>query len=69
MKQLKTTLNYIFFSMLSTFSMSLYILADTFFIAYGVGPTGIAALNVVLPVYNLLFDISLMIGIGSATIY
>ena len=69
MKQLKTTLNYIFFSMLSTFSMSLYILADTFFIAYGVGPTGIAALNVVLPVYNLLFAISLMIGIGSATLY
>lgn len=69
MNQLKTTLTYILFSMISTFSMSLYILADTFFIAYGVGPTGIAALNVVLPVYNLLFAISLMIGIGSATLY
>lgn len=34
--------------------MSLYILADTFFIAKAVGANGITALNLVLPVYNLI---------------
>ena len=35
--------------------MSLYILADTYFIANGVGRLGLAALNIGLPAYNLIF--------------
>ena len=49
--------------------MSLYILADTFFIAKAVGANGITALNLVLPVYNLIFAIGAMIGVGSAIRY
>lgn len=46
--------------------MSLYILADTFFIAQAVGADGITALNLVLPLYSLIFAIGQMIGVGSA---
>ena len=33
--------------------LSLYILADTYFIANGIGRLGLASLNIGLPVYNL----------------
>lgn len=46
--------------------ISLYILADTFFIAQAVGADGITALNLVLPLYSLIFAIGQMIGVGSA---
>lgn len=46
-----------------------YILVDTFFISNGVGATGLAALNLVLPAYNLMYGCGLMISIGSATKY
>lgn len=46
--------------------MSVYILADAFFISKCVGANGITALNLVLPVYNLIYAIGQMIGVGSA---
>lgn len=49
--------------------ISLYILADTFFISQAVGADGITALNLVLPLYSLIFAIGQMIGIGSAIRY
>lgn len=52
--------------MLGMLGMSLYILADTYFISKAVGADGITALNLVLPVYNLIFAIGAMIGVGSA---
>lgn len=54
-------------SMLSTLGMSCYILADTLFIANGVGPLGLTSLNLVLPVYNLIFGIGAMLGVGGGT--
>ena len=33
--------------------LSLYILADTFFISKGLGANGLMALNLALPIYNL----------------
>ena len=48
---------------------SCYILADTFFISLSQGPNGITALNLVLPLYGLIFALGSMIGIGSATRY
>lgn len=45
---------------------SLYILADTFFISIAAGADGITALNLVLPIYSLIFAIGSMIGVGSA---
>ena len=50
-------------------SLSCYILADTFFIANGIGAYGLAALNFALPVFGLVFGIALMLGIGGATKY
>lgn len=47
--------------------ISAYVLADTFFISRAEGADGIAALNLVLPLYSFIFAIGSMIGMGSAT--
>lgn len=47
--------------------ISCYIIVDTFFISEAAGTNGITVLNLVLPVYNLIFAIGSMIGVGSAT--
>ncbi len=59
--------NYIAANVLAMVGMSCYILADTFFISLAQGADGITALNLTLPVYNLMFAIGSMVGIGSAT--
>ena len=48
---------------------SCYILADTYFIAKAAGTDGVTLLNLCLPIYNLIFAIGSMIGLGSATRY
>lgn len=48
---------------------SLFILADTVFIANGVGADGIAALNIVLPMVNIFNGLGWMFGVGGATLY
>lgn len=47
--------------------ISCYIIADTFFIAKAAGANGITVLNLVLPIYSIIFAIGAMIGVGSAT--
>lgn len=49
--------------------VSLYILADTFFISVVGGADGICALNLILPLYCLVFALAAMIGTGAATRY
>ena len=49
--------------------MSIYILADTFFISFYSGADGLAVLNMILPVFGMMYAIGSMIGIGSATRY
>lgn len=44
--------------------LSCYIMADTFFIAQGLGAQGLAALNLAIPVFNVLHGLGLMIGMG-----
>ncbi|GCF95569.1 multidrug transporter MatE [Enterococcus florum] len=60
---------YVTRSVLSTLGLSLYILADTFFIANGVGVLGLAALNIALPLFNLLTGLGLLLGMGGATLF
>ncbi len=48
--QMNEIKGYVTRSVLSTLGLSLYILADTFFIANGVGVLGLAALNIALPI-------------------
>lgn len=49
--------------------LSCYILADTFFIARGIGADGLTALNLALPVYSVINGAGLMISMGGATRY
>ena len=60
---------YVSQNILGMIGISLYILADTFFISKAVGADGITALNLVLPLYNLIFALGLMIGVGAAIRY
>lgn len=62
-----TFFKYIFFSILSTISISVYILADTYFIAKAMGSDGLTALNLCLPVFNFINGCGLMFGIGGGS--
>lgn len=66
---MKEIRGYVTRSVLSTFGLSLYILADTFFIANGVGTLGLTALNIALPLFNLLNGLGLLLGMGGATLF
>ena len=60
---------YVFQSVAGMVGVSVYVLADTFFISVYAGADGLAVLNLILPVYGLIYAIGSMIGIGSATRY
>lgn len=60
---------YISQSVAGMIGISIYILADTFFISLCNGSDGLTMLNLVLPLYGLIFAIGAMLGIGSATLY
>lgn len=62
-------IHYISLSIIGTVGVSCYILADTWFIAGGLGSTGLAALNLAIPVYSLLCGVGMMLGMGGATQY
>lgn len=57
---------YVSQNMLGQIGISCYILADTFFISRAMGANGVTALNLVLPVYNFIFALGNMVGIGAA---
>ena len=54
-------------SVLGMAAVSCYILADTFFVARGLGSAGLAALNLAIPVYNVIHGVGLWLGMGGAT--
>lgn len=60
---------YVSLSMISMAGISLYILADTYFISQGMGTLGIASLNLLLPAFSLVNALGLMFGMGAATRY
>lgn len=66
MSEKKLFIKYVSQNVLGMLGISVYILADTFFISLAEGADGITALNLVLPVYSLIFAIGAMIGVGSA---
>lgn len=66
---LKVFIKYVSFNIFSMIGLSFYILADTFFIANGVGSIGLTALNLVLPLWSLVSGIGLMIGMGAGIRY
>lgn len=60
---------YISLNILGMVGLSCYILADSYFISEAEGANGLTALNLVLPIYNLIFAIGAMIGVGTAIKY
>ncbi len=60
---------YAWLSVCGMIGLSCYILADTFFIAQGLGSNGLAALNLAIPVYNVLAGVGQMLGMGGAIKY
>lgn len=67
-KELKQFLGYIIPGIIAMLGSSSYILADTIFIAQ-INEFSLAALNICLPIYSVLFAISLMVSVGSSTYY
>ncbi|MHC5216784.1 MATE family efflux transporter [Enterococcus sp. LJL128] len=65
----KELTGYVSRNVLSMLGLSLYILADTYFIANGVGPFGLTALNLALPLFNLINGLGLLLGMGGATLF
>ncbi|MCP1110044.1 putative MATE family efflux protein [Lachnospiraceae bacterium PM6-15] len=66
---LKRFLKYTSLNVIGMIGVSCYILADTFFIAAGLGADGLAALNLAIPVYGLINSTALMIAIGAGTAF
>lgn len=66
---LKDFIKYAGLNVLGMLSISLYILADTFFIAKATGENGLAALNFSISIFAIMNSIGLMIGSGSGAQY
>ncbi|MDE5768387.1 MAG: MATE family efflux transporter [Oscillospiraceae bacterium] len=66
---MKKFARYVSLNILGMLGISCYILADTYFIAQWLGADGIAALNLVIPVYSLINGLGLLFGIGGAAKY
>lgn len=62
-----TFLRYVSLNIMGMVFISIYILADTFFVAKRLGPLGLTALNLSISVYSILHGVGLMVGIGGAT--
>ena len=64
---LKEFASYAAANVLAMSGISLYVLADTFFIAKGLSSDGLAALNLTIPLYNFMQGLGMMVGMGGAT--
>lgn len=66
---LKEFIRYTSLNILAMMAISFYILVDTYFISKGVGANGLAALNLAIPVFNLINGCGQMLGMGGAIRY
>ena len=64
----KLVLDYMIPSILGMLGLSCCIFLDTMFIGRGMGERGLAALNLGIPFFNIFAAISLLTGIGGATL-
>ena len=65
----KEFIRYVSLNVISMLGISVYILCDTYFIANGIGTDALSGLNLVLPIFNFIYAVGLMIGMGTATKY
>lgn len=64
-----TFMKYSTLNVLGMLGLSCYILADTFFVARGMGVNGLTSLNLAIPIYSFIHGLGLMIGMGGSTRY
>lgn len=64
---LKEFTKYVSANIIAMIGLSCYILADTFFISLKMGQTGLAALNLSSPSFNIVFSIGMMFAVGGGT--
>ncbi len=69
MRLKKLLIKFLFPSILAMLATSVNILCDTIFISLGVGKEGLSALGIAIPIYNIYNAVSLLIGMGGATLY
>ncbi|MDE6234056.1 MAG: MATE family efflux transporter, partial [Lachnospiraceae bacterium] len=65
---IKLFLKYLFPSMLSTVFVSVYVITDTMMIGHGVGEDGLVALNIILPLFSLMYAIGYLFGVGGSVL-
>ena len=58
---------YLINSILGVLAISFAIFIDTMFIGRGIGSEGLSALNIAIPIFNLLNGLGLLFGMGGAT--
>ena len=68
-KLYKLFFKYVSLNVISMIGFSAFILADTFFIANGIGKDGLISLNLVIPAYTVIYAMSLLLGTGVGTVY
>lgn len=68
-KNRKNFSKYVSQNILGMIGFSCYVLADSYFISVAKGADGLTALNLVMPLYSIIFSIGEMIGVGSAIRY
>ncbi|MEG0720622.1 MAG: MATE family efflux transporter [Lachnospiraceae bacterium] len=64
----KLFFQYLIPSICGTMVTSIYVLADTIIVGKGIGITAMAALNIILPIFSLLFGTGLLFGIGGSVL-
>lgn len=65
----KVFLSYLIPSTFGLLLLSINFVIDGIFIGHGVGPNGLAAVNISIPIYSFFYGIAFWIGIGGATLY
>lgn len=66
-KDFKLFFRYVSLNIISMAGLSFYILADTFFVANGIGARGLASLNLAIPIFSFITGTGMMLGIGGGT--
>ena len=64
----KLFFRYLIPAIMGTMVTSIYILADTIIIGKGIGIDAMAALNIVLPLFNIFFGNGLLFGVGGSVL-
>lgn len=54
---------------LGSVGLSIYILADSFFVARSLGVLGVSVMSLTMPLFNLMEGLGLLLGMGGATLF